>query len=247
MNTTRFKLGIVCAVVVASIATPMVIKHNARVSLHENNAALRQQADRLAQLAGENQRLSNLVAQAKPPLSDEQFGELLKLRGEMGMLRQQTNAIQKLRAENRRLAARLAAAQNREARISAAQFDEALRTEKLEAMSNICRELQPALQRFANDHSNQSPRSLHQLRDYFPASEGPIAGLFSFGFVPDRPPAVVSGDALILRDPELHRTPDGKWARFYAYGDGRIVEATSEDGNFDAWEKEHAIVPSISH
>ena len=114
MKTTALKLGIVCAVVLAGIATPMVIKHNAAVSLRENNAALRQQADRLAQLAGENQRLSNLVAQAKPPLSDEQFRELLRLRGEMGMLRRQTNAIQKLRAENRRLAARLATAQNRE-------------------------------------------------------------------------------------------------------------------------------------
>ena len=103
MRTTTFKLGVVCAVVGASIATPMVFKHNAGVSLHEKNAALLQQADQLAQLAGENQRLSNLVAQAKPPLSDEHFGELLRRRGEIGMLRQQTNAIQKLRAENRRL------------------------------------------------------------------------------------------------------------------------------------------------
>ncbi len=246
MNTTTFRLGIVCAVVVASIATPMVIKHNAAVSLRENNAALRQQTGRLAQLAGENQRLSNLVAQAKPSLSDEQFRELLRLRGEMGMLRQQTNAIQKLRAENRRLAARLTTAQKREVPMSPAQFEEELLTEKREAMSNICRELQPALQRFANDHTNQTPYSLYQLRDYFPASEGPMAGLFSFGFVRGRPPIVVAGDALILRDTELHQKPDGKWARFYAYGDGRIVEATSEDGNFDAWEKEHAIVPSIS-
>ncbi len=232
MNTTTFRLGIVCAVVVASIATPMVIKHNAAVSLRENNAALRQQTGRLAQLAGENQRLSNLVAQAKPSLSDEQFRELLRLRGEMGMLRQQTNAIQKLRAENRRLAARLTTAQKREVPMSPAQFEEELLTEKREAMSNIC--------------TNQTPYSLYQLRDYFPASEGPMAGLFSFGFVRGRPPIVVAGDALILRDTELHQKPDGKWARFYAYGDGRIVEATSEDGNFDAWEKEHAIVPSIS-
>ena len=246
MKTTTFKLGVVCAVVLASMVTPMVIKHNAGVRLHEMNAVLRQQAERLAQLAGQNQRLSNLVAQAKPPLSDEQFGELLRLRGEMGILRQQTNAIQKLRAENRRLAARLTTAQKREGRMSAAQFEEELLAEKLEAMSNICRELQPALRSFANDHTNQAPRNLQQLRDYFPASEGPMVGLFSFGFVRGRPPIVVSGDALILRDTELHRKPDGKWARFYAYGDGRIVEATSDDGNFDTWEKQHGIGPSSS-
>jgi hypothetical protein len=55
-----------------------------------------------------------------------------------------------------------------------------------------------------------------------------------------------SAHALILRDTELHRKPDGKWARFYAYGDGRIVEATSEDGNFDAWEKQPANPPFVS-
>ena len=246
MNATALKLGIICAAVVASIATPMVIQHNAGVRLQGKNAALRQQTERLAQSAGENQRLSNLVAQAKPPLSDPQFVELLRLRGEMGMLRLQTNAIERLRAENRRLAARLTTPQKREVPMSAAQFEETLLGEKLEAMTNICRELQPALQRFANDHANQTPHSLYQLRDYFPASEGPMIGLFSFGFVRDRPPIVVSGDALILRDTELHQKPDGKWARFYAYGDGRIVEATSEDGNFDAWEKQHAIVPAIS-
>ena len=113
-------------------------------------------------------------------------------------------------------------------------------------MSNICRELQPALQRFANDHTNQAPSSLLQLRDYFPASERPMVGLFSFGFVDHRPSIVVSGDALILRDREMHQKPDGKWARFYAYGDGRIVEATSEDGNFDAWEKQPANPPFVS-
>jgi hypothetical protein len=164
----------------------------------------------------------------------------------MGMLRQQTNAIQQLRAENRRLAARLTTAQYREARMSPAQFEEELLTEKLEALTNICRELQPALQRFADDHTNQAPYSLYQLRDYFPASEGPMAGLFSFGFVRGRPPIVVSGDALILRDTEMHQKPDGKWARFYAYGDGRIVEATSDVGNFDAWEKQHTSPSSSS-
>ena len=109
-------------------------------------------------------------------------------------------------------------------------------------MRNICLELGPVLQKFADDHNNQAPDSLVRLRNYFSASGGPVAGLYSLRFVPEKVPIVVPGSALILSESGMHRKPDGKWARFYAYGDGRIVEATSSDEkNFGAWEKQHMI------
>ncbi len=91
---TKLQLGIVSALVVAGVATPLVIQHQASTKLLEKDAFLRQQADQLAQLTAENQRLSNLVAASKtarPPAGDQR--ELLRLRAEVSRL--QGNARQK--------------------------------------------------------------------------------------------------------------------------------------------------------
>src|SRR5205823_12159672 len=66
--------------------------------------------------------------------------------------------------------------------------------------------------------------------------ENPCSDCVSFSLSPI---GRCSSQCFALARPEAHRKPDGKWARLYAYGDGRIVEATSEDGNLDAWEKQH--------
>ncbi len=246
MNRAAVKLGIFCAIILASLATPVTVQRNAGTRVREKSAALCQQADRLTELTAENRRLSNLVAQATPPLSDEQFRELMRLRGEVGMLRQQTNAVRRLQEENRRLEARLTSSQDRPTRMTRVEFEQELMTETREAMRNICLELPLALQSYASDHTNQAPADLLQLRNYSPFSGEPIVGLYSFKFVSGPPPVVVPAEALILRETGSHQRPDGKWARFYAYGDGRIVEATSEDGNFDAWEKQQGNPPSAS-
>ncbi len=62
--------------------------------LREETLSLQQQASQMAQLAAENQRLSNLLAHAgsaQPP-KPEQLGELLRLRGEATRLRANAQA-----------------------------------------------------------------------------------------------------------------------------------------------------------
>ena len=63
----------------------------------------------MAGLVAENERLSNLVAQASrsQSLPDDQSRELLRLRGEAGVLRRQTKELETLRAENRQAHAAL--------------------------------------------------------------------------------------------------------------------------------------------
>ena len=58
-------VGIIAAVVVGSVATPLVIQHQAAVRLRAENQSLRQQVDRLAQLTAENERLSHLLARSR--------------------------------------------------------------------------------------------------------------------------------------------------------------------------------------
>jgi RNA polymerase sigma factor (sigma-70 family) len=101
MTATKLKLAF-STLVIASAATAFVIQHQAQEKLRADNATLTQQ---LAQLQTDSESLSNRLADAgdSQKLSDKQFNELLKLRGEVGLLRQQTNQIAKLKQENLQL------------------------------------------------------------------------------------------------------------------------------------------------
>ena len=101
MTATQIKLGL-GALVIAGATTALVIQHQAQIKLLEENQSLQQQ---IAQLQVDNENLSNRLAEVgdSKKLPDEQFNELLRLRGEVGRLRRQTGEIGKLRDENQRL------------------------------------------------------------------------------------------------------------------------------------------------
>jgi RNA polymerase sigma factor (sigma-70 family) len=88
MALTKLKSGIIGAIVVAGVVTPLAIQHTAHAKLRDQNEALRRQTDQLAKLHGENERLSNLLARAEgsQTLPSDQFNEMLRLRGEIGRL-----------------------------------------------------------------------------------------------------------------------------------------------------------------
>jgi hypothetical protein len=50
-------------------------------------------------------------------------------------------------------------------------------------------------------------------------------------------------DEILCREHTARQSPDGKWERIYGMADGSVVLQTSEDGNFDAWEKQHMVPP----
>src|SRR5438034_3048126 len=64
MTMTKLKLGVIGSVAIASVATPLVMQHQARVTLREENQSLRRRVAQLAQLSAENERLSKQVARA---------------------------------------------------------------------------------------------------------------------------------------------------------------------------------------
>jgi hypothetical protein len=106
---TKLQSAIVGAVVIAGVATPLVLQQQSK--LRQENDSLRKQAEQLAPVQADNERLSNLVAEggSSQKLASNQLNELLKLRGEVGGLRRQTNDIKNLQAENQRLRSSLAA------------------------------------------------------------------------------------------------------------------------------------------
>ena len=109
MRAKGIILSVLCATAAVGAAIWLAVGHQPRLRLGEENKALRQQLDQLAGLASENERLSNVVAQANrsQSLPDDQLRELLRLRGEVGVLRQQGKELETLRNENRQARAAL--------------------------------------------------------------------------------------------------------------------------------------------
>src|SRR5207237_3604197 len=91
---------IAVTIVAASVATPLVIQHQTK--LREENESLRQQLDQQAQLAAENERLSNLITETARTdsilLPDQQLKELLRLRGEVGRLRLESRELARVKS-----------------------------------------------------------------------------------------------------------------------------------------------------
>jgi hypothetical protein len=98
-------LDITWATAVVGVAIWLVVGRQGRVRLREENKTLRQQLAQMASLGAENERLSNLVSGVSRPrsLSDDQLRELLRLRGEVGVLREQSKELEALRNANRKV------------------------------------------------------------------------------------------------------------------------------------------------
>src|SRR5438105_3863004 len=88
---------------VAGLAVWSAFAHQTQVGLRRERQVLEGRLQEMAQLVASNERLSNLLAQTKSPesLTDDESRELLRLRGQVGVLRQQSRDLEMAREENR--------------------------------------------------------------------------------------------------------------------------------------------------
>jgi hypothetical protein len=192
----------------------------------------------LAQLQADNQslsnRLTNVVGPKKAP--DDSNIELLKLRGEVGVLRRQTDeASQRAQTAEHELAASFSVK---------TQF-ESNQTQ----IVNAAKYLGLDMRIYAGDHDNQYPtNSPYQLAASYgdtnllqnvPSLEFINVGLIKLNSEnePDHPSMV------LIRERLARQAPDGTWQRIYGFADGSVQTATSYDGNFEAWEKANTYSP----
>jgi hypothetical protein len=107
---TRLQFTILSAVILAGTAASWMGEHSARTRWLQKRDSLRQQANQLAFLTAENERLSNLLAGQRSlgSLSAADFRELLRLRNRVGQLSRTGKEVDELRASNQQLVAGLA-------------------------------------------------------------------------------------------------------------------------------------------
>ena len=163
--------------------------------------------------------------------------ELLKLRGEVGVLQNQVAEAGK----------RAAAAETKfkEAVSAQAQFQA-----HQVAVQNATKQLGLALRMFMNDNANQYPTNNLQFNKYLIGKirDGTLnAGAFdvsSVEFMTNTTTGAEAHNALAFRERLARQSPDGTWQRIYGFTDGSVQTAISNDGNFDAWEKVNADSPA---
>jgi RNA polymerase sigma factor (sigma-70 family) len=233
--------AIIGAVAVALLATPLVFRHEDRAKLREKDELLQQQTDQLARLTPENLRLSNLLAQASGLRDSDSQHELLRLRGEVGLLRQQTNELA------RQLQALLAKAGQT---ALPPQGDAAVEPGRQSATA--AKQLCLALRMYAHEHQDQLPSGLtDELVPYVmdkyqkPADFVQLAGQFELVYRGSINLSNINhlnpGSVLLLRERQPWRTADGQWAKNYGCVDGSVERHAEPDGNFDAWEKRRLV------
>jgi len=203
MSMTKLKLGIVGAIAAAGVAAPLIMQHQSVVRLREENQSLQQQQSQMAQMAGENERLSNLLAQAKSAqtLPEDQLHELLRLRGEVGPLRRQSNEFARLQEENRQLRAKPVQIQQ----LAGGTFERSVLTPD-ETAKNACinnlRQIDGAMQQYAleNKLSDTNSVTAEQIMPYLKRAEEvfrcPSGGTYTFGPVTNTPTCSIPGHAI---------------------------------------------------
>lgn len=112
MNTSWLKLTCVCTIMAVSVCVPLKLWRQVESIERKRKHRLQETAAQLAALSEENKRLSKLVVHTNGyELCAARLSELLKLRGEIGLLRQSVAEATNLAARNAQLAAALTNAQ----------------------------------------------------------------------------------------------------------------------------------------
>ena len=262
---TRFKIILIGAIAIAGVAASLVIQHQAQVKVRENDAALRQQDSRLAELAVEHQRLSNLIAQANSAAAMDRTAELMKLRSQAETLRKQTNELQKQRVENRRRrswqpASRpdSGAVSNRSSSSGSSSSDVVSASDSQEYKEQLygmaaangktgdARNLSRGVRFYAREHQGEFPSNFDQAALYFykdqpspQTSEFEMVYHGSYNELTNVPWQAVA----LIRERQAWPTPSGKWARIYVMAGGDLKVVESND-NFQSWEAAHIIPPA---
>ena len=228
MSATQLKLGLAVLVVTGG-TTAFVLQQQTLEKVRAENGRLQQQITELqAQNTGAPMPSADPGNLSKAP--DDSSNELLKLRGEVGVLQRQVNeAGQKAQQAEQNLAA-FRSAQN--------QFT----AHESVAINNL-KMVGLAMRMYQNDHQ-QFPTNFEQITNELGGlSEMGKMDVYAFDFVnpgslsPDYPNMVA------LRERFARQAPDGAWRRLYCLVDGSVQTAISTDGNFDAWEKVNTTSP----
>jgi Sigma-70, region 4 len=244
ITMTKTKACVIAALVLASGLTCLLLEDQASVRSRGLDESLRQQRQEIAQLAADNESLSNLAAQAKGSANNE-LVELQKLRQEAEVLRKQADVLARSQEERRRTGP-----SERKDPQTMLQIKEMVWAKQETAQGWI-----RAFVAYAKEHQGQLPASFDQAQPYWPKEFWKRAGEAS-----DQYEVLYHGSLNALTNLEVivfrEKNPwpygnetygTGMFGRNYALANGHVEYCSSSDktalGSYDAYESAHLALP----
>jgi RNA polymerase sigma factor (sigma-70 family) len=226
MTQTKFALA---TLLVAGTAAAFVAQHQAQSTLRGEYDSLRQQ---MARVQTDNQSLSNRLAAAADAPPNAEHQELLKLRGEVGVLRGQAGNQKSLQEENQGLRVQLAAKSGERAHLD--PEDQFI----LNGVHVINAAKMVGVAMLINIENGQYPTNFNQLMLSLTTTN--FAGnihLDSFEMINVGSVGKQYPQMIMARERFPRQSSDGHWEREYCLADGSVQTITSPDGNFDSYEQ----------
>lgn len=158
MANAKLKLTVATLLVAGAVST-LVVQHQSKAKLREENQSYRQQ---IAQLTADHANpASNVASVTEPaPMPGDQFQELLRLRGEVGTLRQQTNDLARLLQQKQDSLSR-AEAQSQAVTNQISGEDQYILRQT--HASDAVRTMLIAIKEYTSNHGGQYPASFDDL------------------------------------------------------------------------------------
>jgi hypothetical protein len=232
------KLKAIAAVVFATGAAVILLQHRTLQKLQAENATLQQQ---IAQLKSESQ---GTPASDSKQITDKDFDELLRLRGEVSTLRAQTNELQE---QNQKLQQAILDATHQphlsgdtNSVLGRANFNQQYRTAELALKGMLS---------YASNHDNNLPDTFDQAASYY-TSQALATNLGGFVItyqgaltnIANPPDAIVvqSFQPFIVKELNRDGFTNELQEKIYGFADGHVEgHGVGIDGNFEKWEQKH--------
>ena len=259
MNWINMKsiAAIVTAALTAGTATHFVQQREADRLRNDNRQLVAEQdkltGERDAALAGASSDKNELARLQKNQ------SELLRLRGEVGLLRRQVKELERLREENRRLQAGLVKA-GASSEQTEAKSDSDPQRQVARAKMGLAKELLLGLMTHAEDNQGQYPTGFDQVLSVFtdpdatsqvwaiknnPDANSTMLNQFEI-VTPVSTKSVTNWAATIAIREKEPWLLNGKRVKVYGYADGHSQVITEPPEGFEAWEKQHMVLPQPS-
>jgi RNA polymerase sigma factor (sigma-70 family) len=240
---TKLKFTLISALVVAGAGVSLVVQNQNQARLRGENELLRQEA---AQRSAENESLSNRLVQASGTPPDEQRLELLKLRGEVGVLKRQ---LAEAAGQLARAAKTPVAQAVSQPAAPAAQQKQMIEQRALgNAKMRYANGWMKAFTLYMMKNNSQFPATFDQVAAYLDNTNDSelLSATNLFDVVYQGPLAGITNPAttIVLRESHPVQLLDGQWSRAYGFADGHSSVAGSPDGNFQHYESQYFIAPA---
>jgi RNA polymerase sigma factor (sigma-70 family) len=232
---------VLVAVAFAAVVGTAIYEARQASGLRDEKQTLLAQQD---QLTSEQDKA--LSAAAASTENDERLrrekSELLRLRGEVGMLRNQLSELQKLRAERDRLAQQSQSGASPSPEID--PFDKE-HGPGAGAKAQSAKHWSFALINYAENHQGQFPASLEQASSFFRDGLSPEAKeavqatdrfeILFHGVKTELDP-LPPESTIILREKQPWMDKEGLWCKAYGMSDGSSMIRQSLKNDFEQWE-----------